>query len=297
MRQRLTPYLELGANVPLRGFRPFPKNDPWNTPVDQAQVDPSSARILQAVVARNPRANVHPDFSTGISGIPYVVVGEGTRRATLSTLEYADESDPGAYPIPKDAPIEGGPSSEGDRHNLVIDRDGGKLYELYRAFPDGRGGWKAGSAAIFNLHTNTRRPAGWTSADAAGLPIFPGLARYDEVASGEIRHALRFTLQKSRRAYVPPATHFASSLKAPDLAPMGMRVRLKASASLAGLGLQAHVIARCLQTYGLILADNGGDFFVSGAPSPQWDDDQLNQLKRFTPRDFEVIQVGKMTLG
>lgn len=297
MQKRLAPYPELGPNAALKGFRPFPNTDPWNTTIDGAPVDPSSSRLLQAVLSRNPRAHLHPDFSTGIVGIPYIVVGQGTARAALSSVEYADESDSGAYPIPKDAPIEGGPRSDGDRHVLVIDRDGGKLYELFRAFPDGRGGWKAGSAAIFDLHTNTQRPAFWTSADAAGLPIFPGLARYDEVAQGEIRHALRFTLQTTRQAFVPPATHFASRSKEPTLAPMGMRVRLKKSVSLAGLAPQALVLARCFQNYGLILADNGGDFFVSGAPSPKWDDDQLNQLKRFTPLDFEVIKLGKLTEG
>ena len=297
MGQRLTPYPNLGPNGPLQGFRPFPATDPWNTPIDRSPVDPNSALILRAILTRNPRANVHPDFSTGISGIPYSVVGKETRAAPLSAIEYPDESDKGAYPIPANAPVEGGPSSDSDRHVLVLDRDGGKLYELYRAFPDGRGGWKAGSAAIYDLHTNTKRPDFWTSADAAGLPVFPGLARYDEVAQGEIRHALRFTLQKTRRAFVPPATHYASRFKEADLAPMGMRVRLKKSVSLTGLSPQALVLARCIQTYGLMLADNGGDFFVSGAPNPKWDDDQLNQLKRFTPLDFEVVKMGKLTEG
>lgn len=303
MQASLSPYPALGENADLRWFRPFPNNDPWNTRVDNLPVDPSSNLILQAVLARNPTAKLFPDFGTvwngAPSGIPYVVVGNSTPLVPIHFTDYPDESDPGPYPVPQNAPIEGGnfPSNDGDRHVLVVDRDRAKLYELYRAFPDGLGGWQGACGAVFDLRNNTVRPDGWTSADAAGLPIFPGLARYDEVAKGAIAHALRFTLARSRRAYVAPARHFASRLRDANLPPMGMRVRLKLSASLTGLGPQSTVIARALRQYGMILADNGSDFFVSGAPHPGWDANQLAQLKRFVPSDFEVVQMGPMTLG
>lgn len=292
------PYPKLGINTSLQGFRPFPPNDPWNTRVDRESVDRSSKKIIDAVVARNARAHFHPDFGTSW-GIPYVVVGAETKPITVPFTDYPDESDPGKYPVPPSAQVEGGSalSNDGDRHVLVIDRDQGKLYELYRAFPDGRGNWKAACGAIFDLRDNTARPDGWTSADAAGLPIFPGLARYDEVEAGEIAHALRFTLQRSRRAYVPPARHYASKLRDDFLAPMGMRMRLKASVSLSGLGPQAKVVAKALQTYGMILADNGSDFYVTGAPHPKWDNDDLGALKRLVPSDFEVVVMGKLTTG
>jgi hypothetical protein len=213
------------------------------------------------------------------------------------TFEYDDESDPGPYPIPQDPPIEGGPLSTGDRHVLVIDRDAWMLYEVFAAYPDGAG-WACGSGAIFDLSSNALRPAGWTSADAAGLPIFPGLVRYDEaVEQGEIRHALRFTARLTRRAYVSPARHFASSSAAPELPPMGMRVRLKASVDISSYPETAQVVLRALRTYGMFLADNGSDWFVSGTPDPRWDDDALNELKRIRGRDFEVVQMGPLTTG
>ncbi|MDX2120559.1 MAG: hypothetical protein SF070_05760, partial [Gemmatimonadota bacterium] len=201
----------------------------------------------------------------------------------------------GPYPIPGNAPIEGGKNSSGDRHVLVVDRDNWMLYELFAASKKGSG-WKAGSGAVFDLSSNVLRPAGWTSADAAGLPIFPGLVRYDEVVElGEIRHALRFTASRTRRAYVPPARHYASDLTDPDLPPMGMRVRLKAGFDQAGYPPQAQVILTGLKTYGMILADNGSDWYLSGAPDARWDDDQLNALKQLRGADFEVVQMGPVT--
>ena len=186
----------------------------------------------------------------------------------------------------------GGPQGEGDRHLIVVDREHQKLYELYRAFPAGNG-WQADSGAIFDLTTNKLRPAGWTSADGAGLPIFPGLVRYDEVVGkGEIRHALRFTCQKTRRAYIPPATHFASRLADPDFPPMGLRLRLRADFDDSVLSPQARVIAQALKRYGLILADNGSNWFLSGAPNPHWNDRDLHTLKRIKGRDFEVVDTG-----
>jgi hypothetical protein len=243
-------------------------------------------------------AALHPDFGAnyngGPFGIPYIVVA-GTTIPVPVTFEYDDESDPGPYPIPPAAPIEGGGSSSGDRHVLVLDRDNWVLYELFSAYPEG-GGWRAGSGAIFDLASNSLRPAGWTSADAAGLPIFPGLVRYDEVVErGEIRHAVRFTARRTRRGYVAPARHFASSDTSSARPPMGMRVRLKAGVDISGYPPSAQVVLQALKTYGMILADNGGDWFISGAPDSRWDDDELNTLKRLRGRDFEVVTMGPVT--
>jgi hypothetical protein len=208
------------------------------------------------------------------------------------TFEYADESDPGPYPIPPNPPIEGGPDSEGDRHILIIDRDNHRLYELFSAYPTEKG-WRAGSGAIFDLDSNALRPAGWTSADAAGLPIFPGLVRYDEVMEkGEIKHALRFTARRTQRGYISPARHFASSSSDPNLPPMGLRVRLKADYDVSGFPRPVQVILTALKKYGLLLADNGGNWFISGAPDPRWDDEALATIKRVKGRDLEVVDTG-----
>ncbi|MEO8031827.1 MAG: hypothetical protein ABI765_13340, partial [Gemmatimonadota bacterium] len=218
-----------------------------------------------------------------------------TPRVPVS-FDYADESDPGPYPIPAGAPIEGGASSGGDRHILIIDRDAWKLYELYAAYPDDHGGWTAGSGAIFDLASNSLRPAGWTSADAAGLPIFPGLVRYDEaVTAGAINHAIRFTVVHSRNGYIAPARHAASSSTSVNLPPMGMRVRLKAGFDLSGFSPTARVILQAMKTYGMIMADNGSNWYFSGAPDPRWSDDELNELKGVKGSNFEVVQMGAVT--
>ena len=287
--------LKLGPNASLGGKRLLPDGDPWNQDVSQEPVDPNSDRIVARMGANKP---LHPDFGTvyrgNPNGIPYVVV-PGTQKKVPVRFRYADESDPGPYPIPPDAPIEGGPRSDGDRHILVFDRDNWKLYEIFSAYSDGRGGWKAGSGAIFDLKNPRPRPAGYTSADAAGLPVLPGLVRYDEVIEAkEIKHALRFTVDHSRRAYVYPATHFASPRTDPDLPPMGMRVRLKASFDVSGYPPECQVILRALQKYGMIVADNGGPWFVSGAPDPRWNDENLHELKKVKGRDFEVVKMGKL---
>lgn len=288
---------DLGPNADMHGYRPFPANDPWNTPVDHAEIDPNSDALITSIGRAKP---LHPDFGTvyngAPSGIPYIVVSGNTGRVPV-TFDYRDESDPGPYPIPPTAPIEGGPKADGDRHVLVIDRDNKKLYETWNSHPQGNGtSWKAGSGAIFDLNTDAPRPAGWTSADAAGLPIFPGLVRYDEVVGQKkIPHALRFTIVRSRRAYCAPARHFASSKTDPNLPPMGMRVRLKASVDISRYPANAQVILQCLKTYGMIVADNGSDWFVSGAPDPRWNDDELNTLKRIKGNDFEVIKMGPLT--
>ena len=287
---------DLGPGASLRGRRLFPADSPWNTEVASAPVDPRSDVLIRGIGAEKP---LHPDFGTvyngAPSGIPYIVVPGNQPKAQVR-FEYADESDPGPYPIPSGAPVEGGPLARGDRHILVIDRDNWKLYELFSAYPEGGGRWRAGSGAIFDLASNRQRPAGWTSADAAGLPIFPGLVRHDEVMElGEIRHALRFTVRRTRRAYVSPARHFASQDNSPDLPPMGMRVRLKAGYPTSGFPKPAQVILQGLQRYGMILADNGSDWFLSGSPDPRWNDDALNTLKRVRGRDFEVVKMGEAT--
>ncbi|HVH12394.1 MAG TPA: hypothetical protein VM759_05050, partial [Longimicrobium sp.] len=227
------------------------------------------------------------------NGIPYVVVSGGQRRVPV-TFGYADESDPGPYPVPADAPVEGGSNGTGDRHVIVIDRDNWKLYELFDAHPvDGGASWRAGSGAVFDLASNALRPAGWTSADAAGLPIFPGLVRYDEVMEQkEIRHALRFTCPVTRRAYVHPARHFASSRTDANLPPMGMRVRLRADFDLRGYPAGVQVILQAMKTYGMLLADNGSGWYVSGAPDPRWNDEELATLHTVRGRDFEVVRMG-----
>lgn len=285
----------LGPGASLGGRRPFPADNPWNTPVDQAAVDPNSDALVGSIGLDDP---LHPDFGAdwdgGPFGIPYIVIDSSTPGVPVR-FTYDDQSDPGPYPIAGNAPVEGGDGSSGDRHMLIIDRDAWVLYELFAAYPE-RDGWRAGSGAIFDLSSNGLRPAGWTSADAAGLPIFPGLARYDEVVEqGEIRHALRFTATETRRAYIAPARHFASSNPATTLPPMGMRVRLKAGFDLSGYPSQARVVLTALKTYGMILADNGGDWFLSGAPDARWDDDQLNTLKQLRGRDFEVVEMGPVT--
>jgi hypothetical protein len=283
--------VKLGANVSLGGKRVFPDDNPWNQDISKEPVDPNSDNLIASIGRDRP---LHPDFGQGASsGIPYVVV-PGDQAKVPVRFEYPDESDPGPYPVPPDAPIEGGPKAKGDRHILVLDRDNWKLYELFAAFPEGKG-WKAGSGAIFDLKSNKLRPAGWTSADAAGLPIFPGLVRYDEAVEQKvIRHALRFTAQKTRRAYVAPATHFASRHTGANLPPMGMRVRLKADYDISRFPPEVQVILTALKRYGMFLADNGGNWFITGAPNPRWDDDTLHTLKRVKGRDLEVVKMGPL---
>jgi hypothetical protein len=209
------------------------------------------------------------------------------------TFDDADESDPGPYPIPPDAPIEGGAQSDGDRHVLVLDRSECKLWELFDAHPQGGGAsWHAGSGAVWDLRSNALRPEGWTSADAAGLPIFPGLVRYEEVAAGEIAHALRFTASRTQRGYVHPATHFASSITDPDVPPMGLRVRLQASFDCSGLSSEVQVICAAMKRYGMLLADNGSSWYVSGAPDPRWSDERLADLRRIPGTAFEAVDTG-----
>ena len=284
---------DLGAGASLNGKRVFPADNDWNRDVSNAPIDPNSANLIASMGLGT---SLHPDFGTvwngAPNGIPYVVVSGSQAKVQINFNAYGDESDPGPYPVPPNAPIEGGPNGTGDRHVLVIDRDNWKLYELYRAFPTASG-WTAESGAVYDLNSNALRPAGWTSADAAGLPIFPGLVRYDEVfLLKQITHALRFTASRTRRAYVAPARHFASSSTDPNLPPMGMRVRLKASVDISRFSPAMQVILRALKKYGMILADNGSNWYVSGAPDPRWSDDELNTLKSLKGSDFEVVKMG-----
>jgi hypothetical protein len=266
----------------------FPKTNAWNKRVDRLPVAPESDAIIRSI---GDEAGLHADFGSGLYngsriGIPFDVVTRKTPRSRVS-FDYAGESDKGPYPIPHGVHIEGG----GDRHALLLDRDACRLYELY-ALRRTAAGWHAGSGAIWSLRSKRLRPAGWTSADAAGLPIFPGLARYDEVARGVIDHALRFTVARTRRAYVSPARHYASDSTDPDLPPMGLRVRLEASFDVSGFPRQARIVLVALKRFGMLVADNGSSWYVSGAPDPRWSNDDLHTLSRVKGSDFEVVQTG-----
>ncbi len=285
----------IGPGASLHGKRLFPLDNPWNQDISSMPIDPNSPNLIRSM---GPNDVLHPDFGTTWrgkpNGIPYIVVAGTQPLVPITFKSYGDESDAGPYPVPRNAPIEGGPDSDGDRHVLVIDRDNWKLYELYAAHPANNGAsWSAGSGAIFDLNSNALRPEGWTSADAAGMPIFPGLVRYDEVfEQREIKHALRFTVPRTRRAYVNPARHYASGDKDPNLPPMGMRVRLKASFDISKYSAPVQVILRALKKYGMIVADNGGGWYLSGAPDPRWSNDELGMLKTVRGSDFEVVRMG-----
>jgi hypothetical protein len=271
----------------------FPKSNPWNQRVDRLPVAANSDAVVRSIGLDE---TLHADFGSGLweggpIGIPITVVKRGQRKVRVA-FDYADESDRGPYPIPRNVKIEGGRQSDGDRHALILDRSACRLYELFALYPTARGGWRAGSGAIWNLRTNRLRPAGWTSADAAGLPILPGLARYDEVARGRIDHALRFTVRRSRRAYVYPARHFASDATDPDLPPMGLRLRLKANYPTAGFPRQARIVLEALKRYGMLVADNGADWYITGAPDARWSNDQLHTLHRVPGSAFEVVKTG-----
>jgi len=288
------PTPDLGAGASLHGKQLFPSDNAWNEDISNSPVDPNSDNLIGGMGLAT---SLHPDFGTvwdgAPNGIPYVVVGGLQTPIPINFKAFGSQSDPGPYPVPADAPIEGGPNATGDRHVLVIDRDNWKLYEMYRAFPINNGtSWNADSGAVFDLNSNALRPAGWTSADAAGLPIFPGLVRYDEVfEQQEIKHAIRFTAQITRRAYVAPARHWASTNDSIDRPPMGMRVRLKASVDISTYSPAMQVILRALKKYGMILADNGSNWFISGAPDPRWNDDELNTLKNIKGSQFEVVKM------
>lgn len=285
---------DLGIGASLNGARPFPANNAWNMDISRFPVSPNSANLIASI---GNTTGLHPDFGTfwqgAPIGIPYVVVSGSQPRVPMNFIWWPGESDAGPYPFPPDAPVEGGLSSSGDRHVLTIDRDNWKLYETYSSYPvNGGASWDAGNGAVWNFNSNKLRTPGWTSADAAGLPIFPGLVRRDEVLLGEIKHAFRFTAQTSRTSYVYPATHQAGSTSSQNAPPMGMRVRLKSSFNINNTAFSSNVrvILRAMQKYGMILADNGSNWYVSGTHDPLWNDDELSSLSRVKGSDFEVVQ-------
>jgi hypothetical protein len=282
----------------LEGCPVFPADNIWNTPVDTLPVDKNSQLYIDTIGRDK---NAHPDFASGLwegapIGIPYMVV-DSSQAKTEVTFDYADESDGELYPIPNEPLIEGGPNSDGDRHILVVDKDTCTLYELFYAYPQGDGTWTAGSGAIYDLTSNALRPEGWTSADAAGLPILPGLVRYEEVAAGEIAHALRFTAPQTRNSYVWPARHYASDLTDERFPPLGQRFRLKADFDMSGFSPEVQVILTALKKYGMMLADNGSSWFISGAPDERWDNDILRELKQLRGDDFEAVDVSSLIIN
>jgi hypothetical protein len=279
------------AGPSVGGCPVLPSNNAWNADISHAPVRSNSAQYV-ANINSSGNTLVHPDFGgDGEYGIPFKVVASNEPKRRIAYTAYGDESDAGPFPIPPNAPVEGGSGSDGDRHVLVVQQGSCHLYELGRAFWRGDH-WDADVGVNWDLHSNALRPLGYTSADAAGLPILPGLVRYDEVASGVVRHALRFTVSRTQKGYVFPATHYASSSSDPNRPPMGLRFRLKASFDLSGFHGQSLVILRALKKYGMIVADNGSNWFITGAADPRWNDDDLNQMKRVPGAAFEVVDTG-----
>ena len=287
--------MSTGAGASLNGFVPFPASNLWNTDISSAPVDLNSAGIINFIGST---VTLHPDFGAGIYrrqtlGIPYQAVAGTQAKVPISLGAFASDSDPGPMPIPSNALIEGYPKpGNGDRHVLVLEKDGCWLYELYNASLNKNGNWSADSAAVWDMTINEQRPYTWTSADAAGLPVFPGLARYDEVAAGAINHALRFTVPTTQKAFVAPASHWASTVTNSNAPPMGTRLRLKANFDISGFPADDRVILTALKKYGMILADNGSGIFISGAPDDRWNNSNLNLLKTITASNFEVVAMG-----
>jgi hypothetical protein len=276
-----------GTAMPVT-CRIFPSSNDWNKDVSQLPLDPNSDAYIASIGANG---HLHPDVGSDPGyGLPYTVVGPTQPLVPITWTAYGDQSDGHAYPVPPNAPVEAG----SDRHVIVVQNGTCKLYELYNARRNTQGGWNADSGAIFDLSRNALRPDGWTSADAAGLPIFAGLIRYDEIQSGHIDHALRFTVARTQRGYIHPATHFASSSSDASLPPMGLRLRLKAGYDIAGFHGAALVILKALRRYGMIVADNGSNWYISGATDPRFNDDDLNQLKSVPGSAFEVVQTGQI---
>jgi hypothetical protein len=280
-----------GSDSPgIGGMQVFPEDNPWNWDISSYRVHPNSGVYIKSI---GENVTLHPDFGTVWEGAPigiaYVVVHAGQTLFPIEYTAYGDESDPGPFPIPLDAAVEGGATADGDRHVLAVDIDNARLYELYRAFPRADH-WEAESGVAFDLTSNKLRPEGWTSADAAGLPIFPGLVRYEEVViQKQIRHAIRFTVARTQRKFIWPARHFASSSSDPDLPPMGLRFRLKAGFDVSGFSETVRVILLALKKHGMIVADNGSNWFLSGAPDDRWDDEVLAELKRVPGSAMEAV--------
>jgi len=282
-----------GQGGSLNGFVPFPADNLWNQDISAAPVDTNSAAMINFIGSG---IGLHPDFGAGLYsgqsiGIPYLVVGSQQAPAPINFTAYGSESDPGPMPIPVTALIEGYPSpGSGDRHVLVLDNSNCWLYELFNSHANAAS-WNADSVAVWDLTADEQRPYTWTSADAAGLPIFPGLARYDEVAAGQINHALRFTLQSSRAAFIPPASHWAANSSNALAAPMGMKLRLKSNVDISAFSAANQVILKTLKKYGMIMADNGSSMYISGAPDDRWDNNDLHNLGNITTSDFEVVRM------
>ena len=280
----------------LAGVQIFPANNPWNTDISAYPLHRRSSDYVATIGAT---ANLHPDFGTSWSegeiGIPYCVVSGSQAKVPVS-FYYPTESDPGPYPIPPDAPIEGGASATGDRHILVLDKDNHKLYEVYDAHKNGAG-WACGSGAVFDLSSNLLRPDGWTSADAAGLPILPGLVRYEEVAAGEIRHAIRFTAERTGHGFIHPATHLVSDDTDPTLPPMGLRMRLKASYDISGFNASCQVVLTALKRYGMLLADEGTSWYITGTHDSRWHDEDFWPLNDVPGSAFEAVDTGPILTG
>jgi hypothetical protein len=301
MATLLTRANHLTPNRPPGRCPTLPADDIWNTPIDHLPVHPRSAQYVSSIGSS---AQLHPDFGSGVwppgsnspIGIPYVEVPAGTPAVTVTYTAYGSESDPGPFPIPAGAPIEGGPDSSGDRHVIVLDRYRCELFELFDAHPGPGSSWRAASGARYQLDSSRLRPDGWTSADAAGLPIFPGLVRYDEVASGYIDHAIRFTAPQTRSAHVWPARHDASSSSNLALPAMGQRFRLSAQFNISGFSPQVQVILQAFKEYGIILADNGSPWYISGSPDPRWDNDLLRELKTIPGSAFEAVDASALMI-
>lgn len=275
----------------------FPEDHIWNTPVDTLPLDPNSDAYLASIgINRSLRTAFGPTYTGGYDGIPYVVVDQSQPMVDINFVLYGHESDPGPYPIPRNAPIEDEEARGSDRHVLVVDKDTCMLYELYHAYPNIDGTWNADSGAVFDLRSYSLRPDGWTSADAAGLAILPGLVRYEEVEVGEIKHALRFTTRPTRADYVWPARHKASDNYDLNLPPMGQRFRLKEDFNIDGFSPQAKVILTALKKYGMVLADNGPTWAIFGAPDDRWNLNQLREISKLSPLDFEAIDVSSLMI-
>lgn len=274
------------ASTTLGGCPVFPSDNPWNADISTAPVDTNSAAYIASI---NQFAQyLHPDFGSNLTyGIPYTIVASSQVSVPITFTSWPEQSDPGPYPIPLNAPIESG----SDRHVLVAQSGTCKLFELYNAQQVGDG-WEASNGAVFDLHSNALRPNCWTSADAAGLPILPGLVRYDEVTAGAINHALRFTVQSTQKAFVHPGTHYASSYTSTSYPPMGLRVRLKASYNISAFYGQARVVLNALKKYGMFVSDNGGSWFITGATDSRWNDEDLDQMKTVPGSAFEVVELG-----
>jgi hypothetical protein len=306
LRDQMATFLaraEVLEPIPVEaGCSILPADNIWNARVDNLPVHSRSSQFISSIGIST---TLHPDFGSGVwppgstspIGIPYIEVPADQPPVDVVYTDYGDESDPGPFPIPATAPVEGGPSGDGDRHVIVLDRGNCQLYELFRGFPQVGGYWTASSGAAYDLRSNALRPEEWTSADAAGLPIFPGLVRFDEAAVGYIGHAIRFTASQTQRAYVWPARHFASSNTSLNLPPMGQRFRLKANFDLSGFSPQVQVILTAFKQFGLILADNGSSWYISGAPDERWDNDMLRELKTIPGSAFEAVDVSSLQVS